>query len=113
MNNEKTDAAPAQDGEGPHGSSAGAVVSGEAAIVSVVRSRKFRTSEELAADISRIIVQNKLTEVIMVGETHGRGVAKSYTWMISSRILWFSKQLEFFAMHGRFPNQDADKGGPI
>lgn len=79
----------------------------------VVHSRQMRSPEEIAGEVSRMITENRLTEVVMIGETAGRGVAKCYTWMIPSRRLWFAKQLEFHAMHGRFPNEDAEKGAPV
>jgi hypothetical protein len=64
----------------------------------------YKSPETIAAEVSDMIVKNGLTDVVMIGESPGRdGISKCYTWMVGSKRLWYSKMLEFHALHGRFP----------
>jgi hypothetical protein len=59
-----------------------------------------------------MIIENGLTDVVMIGQAPGRdGAAKCYRWMTSGTLLWYVELLRFNAVHGRFPYES--NGGPI
>lgn len=73
-----------------------------------------RTPHEIGAAVHAMIVQNGLTDVVVVGEAPGpKAAAKAYVYMIPSRVLWYAEMLRFWAIAGRWPNEDSRHGAPL
>jgi hypothetical protein len=64
----------------------------------------YKSPEQIAEEVSRTIIENGLTEVVMIGECPGKdGLARCYKWMLDRTLLWYAEQLRFKAIHGYFP----------